>query len=284
MDWVTQNKLIKWLIGILLVANILTISIIWMLTLGNQSASQQQAKEINKPSESAGLLERELNLTIEQTKQYEILRQQHLKRSKSLDEKKTDLKIKIAEEVFKAKPDTILIDSLTKQIGLLEVGLEKLRFIHFKDFVSIISPEQREKFKPVLLAVYDKRPPRDELKNDKRKEPEKIREENIPRKKTDVPEGEYSKDRKLEPPSPEEKISKYSERLNLTQEQVNKLVKILEESKKRNRDLKNSYPSDSWEFLSEKEKTREEEDMKILNILDEDQKREFEKMIEKRKK
>lgn len=282
MDWITQNKFIKWLIGILLVANILTISIIWMLTLRNQSTAPQHTNEKTRPSESVNLMEKELNLTIDQTKQYEILRQQHLERSKNFDEKKTDLKRQIAGEVFKAKPDTTLVDSLTKKIGLLEVELEKLRFVHFKEFVSIISPEQKEKFKPLLLAVYDRKPSGDEGNKNKRKEQQKIKEVNKPQLKTDETQEKSSDDRKLEPPPPEEKTNKYAERLNLTNEQVNRLKIILEESKKRNRDLKNKYPSNSQEFLSEKEWTREEEDRKIVNMLDDEQKKEFERMVSKR--
>jgi periplasmic protein CpxP/Spy len=284
MDLVNQNKLKNLLIIILLVLNLLTVSIIWM-----QTAKRNEALPIEKDkrsSESVNLMKQALDLDEEQTKQLEKIRTDPLDQSKKYNDRLNELKKQLAEELFKDKPDTTLANLKAKEIGELQSKVEMIRFSHFKELIAICTPEQKEKLKPILIELFGRKPPRDESKeripnNDKKDDkypPEKDMRETNRETSKDL------RDDKPTPPSIEEKLAKYSERLKFSSEQEQTVRDVLRVSEQKGNQLRSRVNPDPNEIEMEKEKIRKEEDESIMKILNEDQKKEFDKMILNRRK
>lgn len=159
MDWITQNKPIKWLIGILLVVNILTITIIWILV--TREIQPPPFDRGGNPSGGADLLQKELNLTDEQKKQFEDARKENFAKSDVLFQQLIDVEDNYFVELQKEKADTVLVNDLLSKISSIQIALEKLRFKHFRYLLSLCTTEQKEKFKPILRNLLVGKPPRE---------------------------------------------------------------------------------------------------------------------------
>jgi periplasmic protein CpxP/Spy len=284
MDLINQNKFKNWLIIVLLAINLITVSVIWMQIVNKKQT--QQVIQNNRPSESVNLLKKELDLNDDQTKQLEKMRTDQFDQSKKYNDRLNDLKKQLAEELFKESPDTTLANSKAKEIGDLQSKVEAMRFNHFKELLAICTPEQKEKLKPILIELFGRKPPKDELKPDKR--PDGMEGDKHPENKSRIERNNNTvqiphEDRPV-PPSVDEKLAKYSQRLNFTKEQEQKVRAVLLISMQKNEELRSRLNPDRNEIESEKEKIRKEEDESIMKFLNADQKTEFTKMISKRRK
>ena len=283
MDWFNQNKFRNLLIIILLIFNLITVSTIWML-IANKNIFAVREQD-NRPSESVNLMQKELGLNETQTKQFENIRTSRMDEMRVYNDSLDELKKELAEELFKDKPDTILANLKSIRIGDLQSKIENIRFNHFRELMSICTPAQKEKLKPIMVEIFGRKPPRDEPPP---KRPDDKGLEKLPQDKQNRETGEgreqFRQDERPNPPSAEEKLVKYSERLNLTQEQKSKVLIVLQKTKQMGDQLRNRSNPAPNEIENEKEKIRKEEDDGIMKILNEDQKKEFAKMIWNRRK
>ncbi len=275
MDLINQNKFKNWLIILLLLLNIITMSVIWMKT--SKEREFAPSKEDKNRPESVSLMKEVLNLDDAQTKQLEKLRSDKLDLSKKYNDSLSVLKKQLSDELFKSKSSQKIINEKTKMIGELQSKVELVRFNHFNQLLAICTPEQKEKLKPIIQELFGRKPPKDELK-----QKTELIESNRAEEEKPIND-KVKENEKPAPPQIDEKVEKYSRRLNLTPDQQQQLRSILNESrmKDENKRMKRMDPAD---FEKEKEKMRLEEDQKVMQILDERQKAEFEKMQQKRKK
>lgn len=162
MDWILQNKLIKWLIGVLLIVNILTITIIWILITHDKQPPLFERG--GKPPGGKELMQRELNLTDLQTQQFENARKENFEKSQILFKQLDSAKKQYFEELLKEKSDTALVNSILLKMNSIQMELEKLRFGHFKYLLSLCNSEQREKFAPTLKEFIVGKPPQEKGK------------------------------------------------------------------------------------------------------------------------
>jgi Spy/CpxP family protein refolding chaperone len=284
MDLINQNKFKNWLIIVLLAINLITVSVIWIqITKKNEP---QQVVQDNRPSESVNLLKKALDLNEDQTKQLEKMRTDQFDQSKKYNDRLNDLKKQLAEELFKESPDTTLANTKAKEIGDLQSKVESIRFKHFKELLAICTPEQKEKLKPILVELFGRKPPKDELNTNKNSNDR--RGDQLPEDKKRIERNNDTSqifhEGKPAPPTVDEKLAKYSQRLNLTKMQEQKVRDILLLTMQKGEELRSRKNPDRSEIESEKEKLRNEEDNSIKRILNEDQKQEFDKMISKRMK
>lgn len=281
MDIVNQNKFKNILLVFLIVVNLLTVSIIWMQTANRNEQSPKEQN--NRPSESVDLMKKTLDLDEGQTAQLEKIRTFQLDLLKKYNDKLDEVKKQLADELFKDKPDTALANTKVKEIGELQAKVESIRFKHFNELLSICTPKQKEKMKPVIMEVFSKKPPKN-LQEDKK--PPKEQRDMTKEKENNIKESELTgkRDEKSAPPSQDEKLAKYSQRLNLSAEQQQKVKAIFQISKQRGEQLRKKANPAPNKIEIEKEKNRKEEDNSIMKILNEEQKTEFSKMISKRNK
>jgi len=194
------------------------------------------------------------------------------------------LKKMIAEELYSGHNDTLRVGESARAVGELQSRIEVLRYQHFSDLLALCTPEQKEKLKPILLEVFGRKPPKEDIQENRqgrRSAPERRREGEMRDSKPMPP--REPRDERRAPPDINEKITRYTERLSLTGEQQEQVKSILNESRKEGEKLRMIKDPDPEMIENEKEKIKRGEDEAILKILNTDQKAEFEKMIRKRK-
>ena len=283
MDWVHQNQFRNWLIVVLLVINVLTVSILWMQTA--RTNEPQPPQQDARGSESVNLLKKALDLNEGQTKHFDSRRASQLEQTKALNDRLAALKRQLSDELYRDHPDTILAQQQAKEIGELQANLEMMRFEYFRELLAVCTPEQKNKLRPIVTELFGRKPPKDEPQvkapRSDRKEDQLQRDKNQ-RDKSDNP--QIPRDDKPKPPTVDEKLTKMSERLNLTADQATKIRAILSTIREENEQLRKRVNPDQNDIQNEKENIRKKEDDLIMKVLDENQKKEFSRMIMNRGK
>jgi Spy/CpxP family protein refolding chaperone len=283
MDWINQNKFRNWLIVVLLVINVLTVSILWMQTA--RTNEPQPPRQDARGSESVNLLRKALDLNERQTKHFDSRRASQLEQTKALNDRLAALKRQLSDELFSDHPDTILAQQQAKGIGELQANLEMMRFEYFRELLAVCTPEQKSRLRPIVTELFGRKPPKDEPQV---KPPRNGQQGEAPphdgamKDKKDIP--QVPQDDMPGPPSVDEKLAKMSERLELTADQATKIRAILSIIKEENERLRRRVNPDQNEIQNEKEKLRKKEDDLIMKALDENQKKEFSRMIMNRGK
>jgi Spy/CpxP family protein refolding chaperone len=284
MDWVRQYKLKNWLIAVLVVLNLLTVSILWIQTA--KTNEPQRKEQGPRSSESVQLMAKALDLSKEQMNHLNNIRTGLLDQLKEKNDRLNEKKRELAEELFKTNPDTSSAKRTTEEIGELQSKVELLRFQHFYELLALCTPEQKEKLRPIIVEVIGRKPPKNEpqaIKQIRGGQEEKVpRDSNLNESPGDQPQD--LRDGKPKPPSVHEKAAKYAEQLNLSDEQRQKVQDVLLKSKQKGEELRTRAHPDRNEIETERERIRKEEDESIQKILNEDQKKEFSRMMSKRRK
>jgi hypothetical protein len=289
MDLIRQNKFVSWVIAILVLLNLVSIVMLWS---GGRPFREKPPRGQEQDG-SAKLLQEEIGFSPEQASRYDALRRSQQEASRPLNDSLNALKLQIAEEVFAARPDDGKVDSMSARIGALQARVEVIRYGFFRELVQLCDSAQRQKLFPILKDVFGRKPPRDRMADDLRP---KQNEGNGRKKRTDdvrpprpdrEPRIDKAPDRNGNPPPPrddrqppsiEEKLSRYAERLSLTPEQIARVRSVLQQSHVRG-DQRKGPNKDARET---RESVRDEEDQGIMKILTPSQQEEFTKMISKR--
>ena len=284
MDWINQNRFKNILIVILLFVNIAAVSVLWMQTAAKTDA-QPKAQE-NRQGESVRLLEKALDLTKEQAEQFKSMQAKYQEQTKEYNNRLSALKRKIAEELFADSYDSVLMNANVKEIGELQSKVEMMRFMHFNELLSQCTPAQKEKFKPILFELFGRRPPKYEpveIRNpgdtEKKKNPDVRKMKEPENNKYQEPEKENNG-----PPTREEKLTKYSDRLSLSDDQKKRIRKVMQDAMNKGEELRKRKNPDRDEIESEKARIRREEEKSIKQHLTDEQKAEYEKMLMNRKR
>jgi Spy/CpxP family protein refolding chaperone len=275
MDLVNQDKFKNWLIIALFAMNIFTLAIIWTQITGNKES--EKIRQNPPQSESAGIVNKALELDDAQADKFNKIRASQREKAKKLNDSLDILKKEMADELFKSSPDSIMANLKAKKIGELQYKLEYSRFSNFKNLLAISTKEQKEKLKPVIIDLFGRRPALDKpgVKTDQKKN---MQNEPPPDPET----ANKNKGAQGQPPSIDDRIVRYSERLNLSQDQIQKVKEILQSTRQRGELLRKKQNPDKDFVESEKVKIRKDEDAAIMKILNEEQKKEFSRMVDNR--
>ena len=279
MDWLSQNKYKNILIGVLIVLNLLTLTTIWMQTAAHHDTQPVAAE--NRAPESTDLIKQQLVFTEAQSAQYDRMRADERAQAARYNERSTELKTRLAEELFSPNPDSGRTNLNAREIGETQSVIEKLRFQHFKALLAICTPEQKEKLKPIIRQLFGRKPPREDAPG--KKQPTdaaaagEVRLESARGRASAAPPAEA--EGRPGPPSVEEKVKKLSEKISLTPEQTRQINAVLTGIEKKKEELRQRPHPDQAEIEKEKERLRKEEDESIAKLLRSDQQREYEQMI-----
>jgi Spy/CpxP family protein refolding chaperone len=287
MDWIKQRTFQNWVIGLLVALNLLALTIVWIQSSGQEPAP---AREPRKPGGvSVALLQRELNLTADQVAQYNRLRAEQMEAIRVCNDELDSLKLRLADMVFDPPSGRVEAESTAARIGLLQSQLEILRFRHFSALAEICNEQQKERLRPILREVLGRKGPGEKPapgsgpEGVRPPEPQPEREGSHEavrqRGETQPPRGEERRG----PPSLEEKVSRYVQRLSLTAEQAAGVEEIFKTTRASEEAFRSQGHPTEEEFEREKERLRTREDQSVLKILNADQKAEFEKMMRNRR-
>jgi len=152
MDIYKRNRLLIWTALILLVANLISLSVIWFekCDVPPLKTDFKRNKSVVKNDHRGTFLVRELNLDTIQANLYFEERNLHHKRMHQIMDKIQKDRQLLYQEVFANQPDSQAINSIIDSIGYLNGAIEKLNYTHFETIKQILNQKQEEKFKEIL--------------------------------------------------------------------------------------------------------------------------------------
>jgi len=149
MDIFTRKHMAAWLIGALVVMNLITLTVLWYAVIRKPQPAPPPRDE--KPAENVNrFLERELNLTPEQAEQFREMRRRHAAEQQALQEEIRGLKKAEMDELLTAQPDPAKSESLAAAIGAKETEKERRLFAHLQGLMALCRPDQQERFRAIM--------------------------------------------------------------------------------------------------------------------------------------
>jgi len=153
MDIFTKKRAAFWIIFLLVVLNISTISMLWL----NQNRGPGVPPPRDQARQDQGTLEflqRELDLTDEQILQYDQLRQTHAEQTRVLINDIQRLKKEMIDGIFYDEPDTMKAMEIADLIGDKETEVEQITFNHFLDLKQLCGTEQVDKLRGLVDEFF----------------------------------------------------------------------------------------------------------------------------------
>ncbi len=164
MDIFKQNKLLIWLIAILIILNLFSLAGIWILKTGRLLPAQQKYLPLPPYSqiphstfdrlESEGLIT-ELNFNPEQIDRFKQINKKWDKDMKILMGNIHNIKKQILKEVLSSEPDTTKILNFLAGIGNSQYEIEKIIFMKQKEIKSLCTDEQKNQFDKIIKEIIE---------------------------------------------------------------------------------------------------------------------------------
>jgi Spy/CpxP family protein refolding chaperone len=140
-----KNKLLVWLVVLLLVANAATIAMFWLNKKPNQSP-----KPNNAPKE---FLIKELKLDTKQQEQLEVLVKEHRAGAQLLRRKTKEAKESFFDLLKQANVTDSAKQTAAKTVSAITEELDLLTLNHFQKIRSLCTTEQQTKFDEIIHQV-----------------------------------------------------------------------------------------------------------------------------------
>jgi len=152
MEIFSQNKLLLRCVIFLALLNVFSISIFLWKEFHHGPLLFPKNEDYHDVS---GILQRELNLTPEQTDQIKALRSDFFEKETTLTATIRSERDSMNELMFNKDTDTTLVKSLAKRVADDEYQMELLRFEQAQQLKAICTPEQLKKFNGLVKEIRD---------------------------------------------------------------------------------------------------------------------------------
>jgi len=160
MDIFKQRRFLIFLVVLLVVLNLGTITLLW---LGRPAPPPPVLNPGNSGSEHArleALLKKELKFDGKQIKQYFQLREKHRQQLQQLNREIRKLKKQMFDAVFSKDPQPTLSDSLLNLSLQKQAELEQLTYRHFLELKKLCDPNQQNQLKLLVGEFFRQQNPR----------------------------------------------------------------------------------------------------------------------------
>ncbi len=208
-------------------------------------------------------LKEKFNFTNDQINKFQKLRDDHFKNAGKLRSEIEDLRKRMMELLLEKKTDNNLAKKISLQIGSKIAKHENLVFTHFQDLINISGEKQLQEYRYFILGMFDRGQNKRNKPRDNGRPPNEgnnfQRPPQVRRDRTQPNNQNFNI---------ENRINNLSRRLNLSENQIIKLRRILEEG------LKTNHKIPSREHHEKMQKQNRE----IKKILTADQKELFKKL------
>jgi len=154
MDLFTTKRFSSWIIVLLIILNIVTLSIIWFNQTAKPGSIPRRPPRQNQ--KSVALLQKELGLSNEQIERYETLRRNHHQRTQTLVREIPRLKKEMMDEIFKSNPDTLKVREYSRLIGEKQTEIERITFHHLLDLKELCGEGQAAKLQGLLEEFFQR--------------------------------------------------------------------------------------------------------------------------------
>jgi len=148
------NRTVSKINIILLIANISVLIAVQFFFPGN-TTNENVSHNLNYQMETNHFLKEELDFTDAQYQKYLEMNQQVTEHYQGISEVMCKNHNKYLMELSKPNPSLKAIDSLSRVIGYVHVGLKKYTARHFLNIKSICNPEQEEKLENLIKDMLN---------------------------------------------------------------------------------------------------------------------------------
>lgn len=147
-----------WTIALLLLFNVSTLSLLWYKEINKPPRPVRgPANALDNRERIQRFIERELDLSRDQAREFRKLHSAYLQQSKVLRNEIRDLKRnQLQVEMFASKADTLKISQVARRIADKQFEFEKQTFLHFQELKALIGEDQEESLKALLDEVFMK--------------------------------------------------------------------------------------------------------------------------------
>jgi hypothetical protein len=139
----------EWGIALLVILNLLTLAALW-LTVFHRSPGGPPPWRGGEARDPRLFLNRELNLTAAQAKEFDDLRNRFFKAARPLHDEIGRLKESLIGEMFRPQHDMVRMKTLIEEIGAHRADEEKRLLNHFLDMVNACRPDQKARFQAII--------------------------------------------------------------------------------------------------------------------------------------
>ena len=146
MNHGTKNKLLTWLVLLLLVANAATLTLFWI------GAEKHPSRQKGTPAE---FLIRELKLDDKQQDQLEILRAEHKNAAVSLRKQLREAKEPFFALIKQSNVTDSVKQAAERSVSFISEKLDLLALNHFIKVRAICTTEQQKKFDNIIEQVTE---------------------------------------------------------------------------------------------------------------------------------
>lgn len=160
MDVFLQNKMLMRLIAVLIIINLVSISaFLWKGVFSESkllpNSETEDSRTPDKERSISDILKKELQLSREQAEKMQNIREEFFNKEKSLSKIIRSQRDSMNTAMYSVSTDDSLILSLAKRISENEHKMEIMRFEQSKEFKSICTREQLDKFEKLAREIKD---------------------------------------------------------------------------------------------------------------------------------
>jgi len=152
MDIFSQNKLLKWCVGVLVILNVLSLGIFFCKEYTPDSRRPVIPDDFRDVS---GILQKELDLTPGQTEQIKRIRANFYEKEKVLSFTIKSERDSMNIIMFNKNTDNNLVKTLARDVAENEYTMELLRLEQAQQLKSVCTAQQLEKFDKLVTEIRD---------------------------------------------------------------------------------------------------------------------------------
>ena len=157
MDYFNKNKILIWIIIILLAVNVSTVATIaYHFYNHNKTERINRKRQIRIPNKRFGrFMYQELNLTRPQRKQFQEFRHNYQHNAMMLTTEMREKRNEIFEELSKEDPDTIKLYQMSEDIGDFHKTLKYQTIKHYLNMKCVCNKQQQKKLLKIFKAMQN---------------------------------------------------------------------------------------------------------------------------------
>jgi len=159
MNFFTKTKI---LIGVIIILSAIILAMLGTMSYHRFESHQRDSREnrenrndreIGENRQPGKYMAKQLQLTPEQIKEFDQLRNKYHSETDVIMKESRDISNKVMEEVFSDNPNKVKLDSLSKKFGELQSKQKQLMYEHLLEIRSKCTDSQQANFKKLLRKI-----------------------------------------------------------------------------------------------------------------------------------
>jgi len=154
MDYFTKNKMLFWLVTLLVLLNAATLASLW-----HRKPPMLPARSYKTPN-SQDIMKERLRLSDEQALRFEQIREEHFMRTRPLQEDMHKIRLDLLDAILAPEPNQAKTQNLLTELGNKTSQFEENLYKHFQELKNACNESQAKELKFMLTDLIESTRPR----------------------------------------------------------------------------------------------------------------------------